>query len=161
MASKLKNHNGIKKTKRPQLKYKKKAEERVQQDVTTIIEKISTLSVTELPAPVVSVNQKTQLVFFLCETYEQNFYGLCRDIKNSFFSPFDLEKIEVFTSNHQRILIGKVHHHGSAECLGKSKSALFASEIGDQLYSRELKGKFKVFADIQCLQKMRELINYY
>ena len=72
-----------------------------------------------------------------------------------------LEKIEVFTSNHQRILIGKVHHHGSAECLGKSKSALFASEIGEQLYSKELKGKFKVFADIQCLQKMRDLINYY
>ena len=105
---------------------------------------------------------KIELVFFLTETFERNISSLCKEIKSSFFSPFDLKKIEIFSTNHQRILIGRVYH----QCKGKSplsnsKSALFTTEIDGKLYSRDLKGFFKVFGDIQCVTKLKELLNYY
>ena len=129
-------------------------------DVTALIEKISTLTVQEELAQ--KDDLKIELVFFLTETYEKNFNGLCKEIKSSFFSPFDLNKIEIFTSNHQRILIGRVYHHCKGKSpLSHSKSPLFTTEINGKLYSRELKGIFKVFSDIQCVTKLKELLNYY
>ena len=133
---------------------------RLPEDVTTLIEKISILSVQD------EVNLKNdlkiELVFFLAETYDKNCTTLCQEIKNSFFSPFDLDKIEIFSTNHQRILIGRVYHHCKDKSpLSKSRSTLFTTEIDGKLYSRELKGIFKVFSDIQCMTKLNELLNYY
>ncbi len=105
---------------------------------------------------------KIELVFFLTETYNNNFNTLCKEIKSTFFSPFDLNKIEVFSTNHERILIGKVYHNCKGKSpLTRSKSALFTTEINGKLYSRELKGTFKVFSDVHCVAKVRELVNYY
>lgn len=150
----------LKKQRQDRQQVKKRKVARLPEDVTTLIEKISTLTVQEEHAQKDDLN--IELVFFLAETFERNFSSLCKEIKNSFFSPFDLSKIEIFSTNHQRILIGRVHH----QCKGKSplahsKSALFTTEIDGKLYSRELKGFFKVFSDIQCVTKLKELLNYY
>jgi trehalose/maltose hydrolase-like predicted phosphorylase len=107
------------------------------EDVTTLIEKISTLTVQEELAK--NDDLKIELVFFLSETYEKNYSSLCKEIKSSFVSPFDLNKIEIFSSNHQRILIGRVYHHCKGKSpLSHSKSPLFTTEIDGKLYSREL-----------------------
>lgn len=101
------------------------------------------------------------VIFFLRETFEFHFESLMRDIKKSFVSPFHLLKIEIFNSNHQRMMIGRVHHTVKDQsAFTKSRSALFSTEFGAELYSKTLKGTFKVFNDLVCLTKVKELINY-
>ncbi len=121
-------------------------------EMTTLIEKISGLAVTERTDSnndVSSENDQTTLIFFLTETFEHNFDALCREVKKCFISPFDLKKIEVYVSNHQRIMIARIYHNiKNLTSLKNSKSSLFTTEFGGELYSRSLKGTFKVFSDI-------------
>jgi len=127
-----------------------------------LIEKISNLDVSDEP-PTVGFQQLqlTSLVFFLSETYEHHFDALTRDIKKCFFSPFDLKKLEIFTTNHQRMMMARVFHVAqNFTGLSNSKSTLFTTFIGGDLYSRQLKGTFKVFSDICQVAKVKELINY-
>jgi hypothetical protein len=102
------------------------------------------------------------LVFFLKETYQRHLESLLKDIKKCFVSPFDLVKIELYESNHERIMIGRVYHSLKTNFAGlkTSRSILFSTEFGSLLYSRELKGSFKVYSDIHFTQKIKELINY-
>ena len=169
MTSSVKHHNAsstkltkgiLKKQRQDREQVKKKKAAKLHEDFTTLIEKISTLTVQEEIAE--KDDLKIELVFFLTETFERNISSLCKEIKSSFLSPFDLKKIEIFSTNHQRILIGRVYHHCKGKSpLANSKSALFTTEIDGKLYSRDLKGFFKVFGDIQCVTKLKELLNYY
>ena len=88
----------LKKQRQSHHKVNNKKPVKMPEDVTTLIEKISTLTVQEELAK--NEDLKIELVFFLSETYEKNCKTLCKEIKSSFFSPFDLNKIEIFSSNH-------------------------------------------------------------
>jgi hypothetical protein len=134
-----------------------------ERDMTSLIEKISGLAVSEDSPTLMEVDQpyETSLVFFLTETFQQHFDALTKDLKKTFFSPFDLKKIDVFTTNHQRLMMARIYHTlKDFTGLAKSKSPLFTTELGGELYSRSLKGTFKVFADICQVSKVKEFINY-
>lgn len=105
---------------------------------------------------------RVSVIFFLKETFENDFDFLTRDIKRCFFeNPFDLKKIEIFTSNHHHVMIGRVHHKSDDSIMRKIVSSLFKTEFGASLYSKTLKGTFKVFSDLQTLHKVKDLINYF
>jgi len=134
-----------------------------EKDMTCLIEKISGLAVSEDSPSMMDDDQpyETSLVFFLTETFHEHFDSLTKDLKKSFVSPSDLKKIEIFTTNHQRLMMARVYHTlKDFTGLAKSKSTLFTTELGGELYSRSLKGTFKVFADICHDSKVKELLNY-
>ncbi len=57
--------------------------------------------------------------------------------------------------------MARIYHVKTEEnCLAKSKSPLFTTFLGGELYSRSLKGTFKVFTDITQVAKVKELVNY-
>jgi hypothetical protein len=134
-----------------------------EKDITCLIEKISGLAVSEDSPSMMDVDPpyETSLVFFLRETFEEHFDAFAKDLKKSFFSPLDLKKIEIFTTNHQRLMMARVSHTlKDFTGLAKSKSPHFTTDLGGELYSRSLKGTFRVFADICQVSKVKELINY-
>jgi hypothetical protein len=143
-----KKSKGIQKT-------KKKSSFRKDCSVDSLIERVACLTVSE---PVGSSHVSS--FFFLRETYESELELLGKEVSR-FFKAHELAKIEIFTSNHHCIMIGLVHHCASqANILSKHPSSLFKTEFGALLYSKKLKGNFKVFFDIQRVAKVKELVNY-
>lgn len=101
------------------------------------------------------------LIFFLRETFEQSLDHLLKELKKAFFFSKDLRKVEMFNTNHLHLMIGKVYTSaGITHGLLKAKSCLFTTDFGSLLYSRQLKGTFKVYDDLMTLQKVKEFVSY-
>lgn len=147
------------------MKEERKERSKKDYELTSLIDKISGLSMSEPHHLDLTTNgigsSSSTLIFFLTETYEHHFESLLKDIKKCFFSPFDLKKIEVYSSNYENLMVGKVFYsYKHSNSLQKSKSSLFTCEYGKELFSKRLKGNLKTFSDLTPCTKVKELISY-
>ncbi|TNV82766.1 hypothetical protein FGO68_gene16305 [Halteria grandinella] len=125
-------------------------------DMTCLIERIASLHVAEEQD-----DSEITLIFFLRETLEFQFEHLLKEVKKCFFFTKDLRRLEVYNTNHMHLIIGKVYSApGITHGILKAKSSLFTTEFGSLLFSKQLKGTFKVYDDLMTLNKIKDLITY-